>query len=240
VNEAVRRRVAAAWAFRTRVERDAAERFARIATAIASFDMDSPVIALMERAAGDERRHQDLCARLAETYGERVDDDWSPPASIVPRGLGPREGVLYEVVASCCITETESVATVATLLAADAEPAVRSVLHEIARDEVVHGRMGWTHLAREATAMDVSFLARFVPAMLSGTVDDSLFTASAPDPDEAELVRHGVLAPGRKKEIFVGTLEEVVFPGLERCGIDAAPARAWLARRAEVGSAALA
>src|SRR5207237_1269423 len=81
---------------------------------------------------------------------------------------GARDAVLYEIVAACCITETESVATLATLLTGTAEPRVRTVVHEIARDEVVHGRMGWAHLAREAAVRDVSFLSSWVPSMLEG------------------------------------------------------------------------
>jgi hypothetical protein len=232
VNEALRRAIGSAWAFRTRVEHEAAERFARLAKAISAFDPESPVVALMERSAEDERRHARLCGDLAAAYVERVERDGVAAPSIAPSALGPRQALLYEVVASCCITETESVATVATLLADRPEPAVRAVLHEIARDEVVHGRMGWTHLAREAAAIDVSFLSRFVPAMLSGTVDEGLFARRAPHPDDDVLARHGVLGPARKKEIFVRTLEEVVLPGFDQLGIDTAPARGWLAQRA--------
>jgi hypothetical protein len=135
------------------------------------------------------------------------------------------------VVAACCITETESVATVTTLLAEDAEPGVRAVLHEIARDEVIHGKMGWAHLAREAKHIDVSFLAAWVPVMLRGTVDDSLFADVSPGADDAELLRHGVFPQSRKREVFVRTLLDVVFPGLETFGISAGPARQWLEER---------
>jgi len=231
VREPLRQTIGVAWAFRTRVEREAAGRFARLGAAIASWDAASPVVALMERATGDERRHAAYCAELAARYGEPVGPGWPAASSIAPPGLRHREAILYEVVASCCITETESVATVASLLAKDPEPTVREVLHQIARDEVVHGRMGWAHLAREAKAIDTSFVSRFVPAMLSGTVDDGLFAPAFVDSDEGELVRHGVLPAAHKREIFLRTLEEVVLPGLEEFGIDAAPARAWLLAR---------
>lgn len=225
----VRLKAGEAWVFRTRVEQEAAARFTRLLSAIAAFDPDSPVPELMRRAAEDEKRHADLCAALAAGYGSGA-----PPAGadapIAPRRLLPREAVLYEVVAACCITETESVATVTTLLAADAEPRVREVLHEIARDEVGHSRMGWAHLAREAAQIDVSFLSAWIPAMLSGTVDDALFRAAPPEP--SELLRHGILSSAQRRETFVRTLEEVVLPGFAGHGIDTAPARAWLAARA--------
>src|SRR5207244_12423398 len=107
-------------------------------------------------------------------------------APIAPRSFGARAAVLYEIVAACCITETESVATLATLLTGTAEPRVRTVVHEIARDEVVHGRMGWAHLAREAAVRDVSFLSAWVPSMLEGGLDDGIFSAAGRDsePDD--------------------------------------------------------
>ena len=210
-----------AWAFRARVEREATLRFARLASEIAAFDPESPVPALMRRASDDERRHALLCAELAGEQRSPVHQD----ARIAPRSLDARAAALYETVAACCITETESVATVASLLAQDAEPRVREVLHEIARDEVGHSRMGWAHLAREAAAIDVGFLAGWIPQMLSGTVGPELF---APAIDEPDLLRFGVLPGSRKREIFVQTLLDVVFPGFEQFGVDTCAAREWL------------
>ncbi|MGO8971722.1 MAG: ferritin-like domain-containing protein [Myxococcaceae bacterium] len=230
-----------AWAFRARVELDAALRFTRLAAAIAEFDPDSPAIPLMLRAAEDEQRHAVLCAELSATYGVVVEAIPAVPADVAPVGLARRQAVLYEVVAACCITETESVATLATLLAEQAEPNVRSVLHEIARDEVIHGRMGWAHLAREAASVDVAFLSLWIPVMLAGTVDDSLFgDAEAAAQEDGGLLRYGVLPHSRKRDVFARTLLDVVFPGLETFGVDAGPARAWLAARLNAKGTALA
>jgi hypothetical protein len=44
-------------------------------------------------------------------------------------------------------------------------------------------------------------------------------------------LNHGVLPHTRKRETFVKALRDVVFPGLERFGVDTAPARAWVERR---------
>ena len=227
MSEAYRRIAGEAWAFRARVETEAARRFSRLASAIAAFDPLSPVPALMERAAQDEEKHAALCAALAASYGEAP-----APArdeTIAPRTLDARAAVLYEVVAACCISETESVTTLTTLLAQDADPPVRAALREIARDEVKHGRMGWAHLAREAASSDVSFLSPFIPAMLSGSVDVGLFAAAGPELESTELFRHGLLPHSTRRAIFAGTLEDVVFPGLATFGVDVGPARAWLA-----------
>jgi hypothetical protein len=198
-----------------------------MAETLASVDSASPVIPLFHRASLDEHRHARLCTELSESYGQPAPGAPEAPSEIAPADFGPREALLYEVLAACCITETESVATLTTLLSEETVPRVRAVLHEIARDEVVHGQMGWAHLAREASRFDLSYLSAWVPHMLRGTVDEGFFTR----PAEAEsdvLLRHGVLPHARKRELFVRTLLDVVFPGLERFGVDSSPARAWL------------
>lgn len=230
MNEAVRRTAGKAWAFRTRVERDAALRFARLAGVIAAFDPESPVPALLRTAASDEQRHASLCAGLAAAYDHPALESGFE-AAIAPGTLGPRAAALYEMVAACCITESESVATVTALLACGVERRAESVLREIARDEVAHARMGWAHLAREAGAYDASFLSPLIPSMLAGTVDDALFHAAEPELESPELLRHGVFPHSQKRAMFAGALEAVVFPGLAKFGIDPTPARAWLTAR---------
>ena len=228
-----RRAAAEAWGFRARVEQEAALRFDRLAGVVAGFDPDSPVPALMRRAAEDERRHTELCAGLARTLGGPVELDPAPLLpEIAPSTLDPRKAVLYEVVAACCITETESMATLTTLLSGAPDPEVRDVLHAISRDEVVHSRMGWAHLARESSTAEVAFLAPLVPGMLAGTIDPGLFSEAPAGEDAEGLLRLGVLPLAKKREVFLGTLEQVVFPGLERFGVDPEPARQWLARAA--------
>ena len=228
-----RRAAAAAWAFRARVEQEAALRFGWLADVVAGFDPDSPVPAMMRRAADDERRHTELCARLAESLGELDPLDRNVQlVSIAPRSLDERRAALYEIVAACCITETESMATLTTLLAGEPDPEVREVLHGISRDEVVHSRMGWAHLSRESVQAEVAFLGPLVPGMLAGTIDEGLFGAPPADEDPEGLLRLGVLPLRKKREVFLGTLEQVVFPGLEKFGVDPEPGRRWLAHAA--------
>ena len=228
-----RRAAGEAWAFRARVEQEAALRFDRLAATVASFDPGSPVPAMMRLAAEDERRHTELCARLAGSLGSPVVlDPAAELPSIAPGSLDARQAALYEVVAACCITETESMATLTTLLAGEADPEVREVLHSISRDEVVHSRMGWAHLSRESSSGDVAFLGPLVPGMLAGTLDEGLFGEPPADEDPEGLLRLGVLPLAKKREVFLGTLEQVVFPGLERFGVDPEPGRQWLAHAA--------
>jgi hypothetical protein len=143
--------------------------------------------------------------------------------------LVEREKLLYEVVAACCITETESMSVLTTLLHSARGERMRAVLHEIARDEVTHSRLGWAHLAHEHGQIDVRFLGSLVPVMLEGTVSDALFAAAAaPELEDPQLLQHGVLPHSTKRTIFVQTLMDVTFPGLETFGVDTGPARRWL------------
>jgi rubrerythrin len=224
-----RREAGEAWAFRARVEDDAEQRFARLAAIISQFDPGSPLPAMLLEASADEQRHSRLCAGLAAGFGVEPDVAKVEYVSIAPKALDARRAALYEMVAACCITETESVSTVTTLLAEEAEEKVRAVLHEIARDEVGHAQMGWAHLAREAAAIDVSFLSPLVPQMLAGTVAPDFFAQR--EPESTELMRYGVLPHQQKREIFLGTLREIVLPGLDRHGVDPKPAQLWLDER---------
>ncbi len=230
--EALRRIAASAWSFRWGVELEAGARFTRLARRLALIGAAPEMVRLALRAAREEDRHAALCAERARRYGERA----SPPAGttareIAPRGLLLRGRVLYEMVAACCITETESMGVLTTLLGASRDGGMRRTLRELAQDEVGHSRLGWAHLASEHAQGSTAFLAPLIPAMLQGNAPPDLFQPVCGERDDPALLDHGVLPHAMKREVFTRTLEDVVFPGLEAFGIDSAPARAWLEGR---------
>lgn len=238
-SERARVLAASAWRFRWQVELEAEDRFARLAGRLAELGAAAPLVELARRASRDEQRHAALCAEMASEYGAPVPAAGAlPAAEIAPAGLALRGRVLYEVVAACCVAETGSMAVLTTLLASAREPRLRRVLRELAADEVGHARLGWAHLAGEHREGATAFLGPWLPAMLQGSIAEDLFRPASPDREDPALLDLGVLPHGQQREVFTGTLEEVVLPGLERCGVDTAPARAWLAeRRAELASA---
>lgn len=223
--------VATAWAFRYRVELDAALRFARLGERLETLAAPEVLVSLARRAASDEQRHAALCEELALAYGHlSLPEPPTAVAEVAPVGLPLRQQVLYELVAACCITETESAAVLTTLNATDTAPRVRKVLRDLLRDEVSHSRLGWAYLAREHEAGAVAWLDRHIPFMLAGSISPTLFASGTPAEESPVLPRHGVLPHAHKRATFVRTLEEVVLPGLERFGVHTAPARQWLAR----------
>ncbi len=227
----VGRLAASAWRFRWEVELEAEARFARLAARLERIGAGRGLVELALRSSRDERRHAGLCAELAGGYGLPVPAAYRPAVrELAPSGLQLRGQVLYEVVAACCITETESMGVLTALLDAARGARLRGVLRELARDEVRHSRLGWAHLASEHAQGTTSFLGPLVPAMLEGSAGPGLFAPPGPEEEEDErLLEHGVLPRRRKLEVFRRTLEEVVFPGLDQLGVDTAPARAWLA-----------
>ncbi|HZY05907.1 MAG TPA: ferritin-like domain-containing protein [Anaeromyxobacteraceae bacterium] len=218
-----------AWRFRWKVELEAAARFARLADRLEQLEVPASLVELARRASLDERRHAALCARMAARYGDVPEEPGpSEPGEIAPGHLTQRERVLYEVVAACCVTETESMGVLAELLGRARDAELRRVLHELATDEVRHSRLGWALLAAEHARGGTAFLGPLVPAMLEGCIDAGLFRPAEAELEDHALPEHGVLPHALKREVFTRTLEEVVLPGLERFGVDPAPARAWL------------
>jgi hypothetical protein len=233
-SEPLRRLAASAWRFRWSVELEAEARFLRIAGRLEGIGAAAELVDRARRASSDEARHATLCAGLAFTYGEPVPVAGRvEPPEIAPPDWPLRERVLYELVAACCISETESLAVLTTLLESAHAPALRSVLHQLASDEVGHARLGWAHLAGEHSAGATAFLGPLLPAMLEGSVDADLFRPVDADREAQPLLLHGVLPHRLKGELFARTLEQVVFPGLETFGVDTEQARAWLAGRVE-------
>jgi len=231
-DEAVRRLAGEAWRARCTIEREAAERFDRLADRLVGAGFPAALSALARRSSRDERRHAALCAVEAARREVPVADGAAQPAEIAPAGLGAREAALYEVVAACCVTETESMSVLTTLLACEVQPPLRPVLRELARDEVRHARLGWACLAHASGRGESAFLSPLVPAMLAGAAPPDLFEDVGGERDDPALLHHGVLPHRLKREVFVETLTQVIAPGLASLGVDPAPARAWLAGRA--------
>ncbi|HEY6098340.1 MAG TPA: ferritin-like domain-containing protein, partial [Anaeromyxobacter sp.] len=149
----VRRVAASAWTFRCRVELEAEARFERLAGRMERIGAAGELVALARRASADERRHAALCAEQAALLGETaaVGPVQDVP-EIAPATLPLGDRVLYEVVAACCISETESMGVLTTLLDAARAPGLRRTLRELASDEVQHARLGWAYLARAHAA----------------------------------------------------------------------------------------
>jgi hypothetical protein len=187
---------------------------------------------MAEESADDELRHAKLCQELIAHFGGEPSTapDLSA-APLAPPGVDGRERVLYEVIAFSCVTETLSTALLSELVARAHDPRCRRAMHDILRDEVNHSRLGWALLAQEHARGARDCVGRHLPQMLRDTLGSDFFsTEMALGPYESELSGLGVLTRADRQRIVRETFDAVIWPGLERFGIDTVPGRSWTAR----------
>lgn len=230
--ETVRKRVATTWAFRTRAEIEATARFSRLARELAESGADTVVVQGAADAATDEARHRDLCAELAEEWGDSEARNHVAPRQRIGRSDMPqRDRLLWEVVAACCIGETMNTSLLVRCLEVAKHERIHSVLHELAKDEVRHARLGWAHLAAERSAGRGAFLSDVLPLMLEASIEPGFLEGTAQTPWTDELYDYGELPWRELVQIYCETLTKVVFTGLDAVGIDTSKGRAWLRER---------
>jgi hypothetical protein len=222
------------WRFRYRMELEAAERFRGLAERLSTAGASRAVVEMARRASSDELRHAERCLALVShfggTPGSRPVVETRP---VAPRALDGRARLLYEVVALSCVTETLSTALLGALVERARDSVAKVTLHSILRDEVEHSRLGWAYLAEEHARGAPDCVSESLGAMLSSTLSDELFGASsnANELDRA-LAGLGSLERAERLRIVRETLNAVVFPGLERFGIDTTRGKAWFAEKA--------
>jgi hypothetical protein len=235
---ALREVLAGAWSARYAIETEASVRFGFLAGRLDSAGAPRAVVDLAVRASRDETRHAGHCERFFhELGGTRL----PTPRGLVeyaPRALSAAERLTYEVVAQCCVAETQSTATLVTLLSAAESGQLKSVLHELARDEVNHSRLGWAYLAWARAQVDFGFLAPLLPGMIDGSAGPEMFTPGPPEADDPELLRQGVVPRTMRRRVYLETLDTVVLPGFETLGIDTRQARGWLGQKLASAAAA--
>ena len=219
--------IAQVWAVRHGVETGASVRFAALSRGLQAAGAPATLVELATRAAADEIRHASHCADILRARKAEVPPPETRLLFFGPRELAPEQRLTYEVVAQSCISETESMATLVTLLDAARDDHLRTVLQELARDEVQHARLGWAYLAWARNRIDLSFLAGFLPEMATVATGPEMFEASPPEADDTQLLLSGVVPKRDRRRIYLETLDSVVIPGFEEFGIDTGPLRRW-------------
>jgi hypothetical protein len=145
--------------------------------------------------------------------------------------MDPRDRLLWEVVAVCCLGETMNTALMTRCFELCKDETIRAALHELLKDEVRHARLGWGHLAAERAAGRGEFLRDVLPMMLEASVEPGFLEGTLDAPWCDALYDYGELPLKELVQLYRDTLDEVVFKGLESMGIDASKGRAWIATR---------
>ena len=216
--------LASRWSYRAGLEHAAAFRFRRLAERMEATGIDPELVAVARLAETQEREHVRLCAEIAARFGRGPALPAEPPVpEVAPASWAPRDRVLYEIVAFCCVTETAN-AVVVTAGADDIDDtAIRKAVRTILADEVQHSRLGWRCLtAHPPDDAQRAWLGAYLPDMLAGTVRSDLFKAQRVIGDEATMQRHGTLPLAGRREAFLTGMREVLLPGLAGFGVDTA------------------
>jgi len=189
------------------------------------------LVEVAARAAQDETRHASRCEDILRSRHAPIPPPETRLLEYAPLTLTPEQRLTYEVVAQSCVSETESMATLVTLLDEAREETLKSVIHELARDEVQHARLGWGYLAWIRDRLDLTFLGTLLPGMAAGSAGPDLFRPAMEGTDDPTLYGAGVVPHSERQRIYLETLESVVIPGMGEHGVDAAPLRLWVDRQ---------
>jgi hypothetical protein len=222
--------LATLWQERASSESSVRGVFEQLVAELVATGAHPEVIALAERAEGDEARHAAICSELAAAYhGSELTVALSPPVRLAadPRDP-PRLRTALHIVNVCCISETIASAFVDACLAECASDALRDVHGRHLADEVRHARIGWAHVA-SLTAEERGAIATRLPELLRVQV-------TAWESRIAELPEHGVPGHGYPPRAVMlravhDAVRDLVLPGFEYVEVDATKARAWFEHR---------
>ena len=219
------------WAARHGVETGAALRFGSLSRRMWEAAAPEALVEMAARASRDEMRHASRCEDVLRMRQASVPPPETRLLEYAPLELNPEQRLTYEVVAQSCVSETESMATLVTLLDAAHDETLKAIIHELARDEVQHARLGWGYLAWARQRMDLEFLAPLLPGMVAGSAGAELFRPAPPGTDDPTLLHWGVVPHSDRQRLYLETLEAVIIPGMVEHGVGTGPLRLWVDRQ---------
>ncbi len=220
-------RLALEWRERMIFEHRSSTVFGQLATQLyeANAPLDAKIVML--RMSQDELRHTGTCAEVLTALGgdTRVEVDLVVAPLATHAGTSLEERALRNVIYTTCCSELVACARFVATLDRTKDPFIRHAMRRLLADEVLHGQFGFHYL--EANRLWLSenprvldSVSRYLihafaiietelaPTGMFPRIDDELRALGGDDMNEA-------------REVFYGTIEGAVLPGLERFGITA-------------------
>ena len=221
-----RSRAAAHWARVGAMEHASIAAFARFTLHLLSLGAPAELITLSQQAMGDETEHARLAYALASAYAD------------LPLGPGPlaihgsldastTDEIVATLIREGCIGETLAAVEARDALERDLDPAVRTALEVIARDELRHAELAWKALAWLLGSERVD--RRTVRDEVARALSEG--SASPPPPDEADDLRaFGVVTAARPAELREQAAHDVITRCIDSL-VGRTPARPHLRRQ---------
>lgn len=223
------------WTFRMAFEHRSSMVFSQLAQQLyeANATLDAKVVML--RMAQDELRHTATCASVLVALGAPgvVDAELDVEPLARHEGTTREERALRNVIYTTCMSEMVACARFVATLDRTTDPFMRDVTRRLLADEVLHGQFGfhyvsawrpWLDAHPEVNAGIERYLVHAFAVIEGELAPKPPFRALSAD-EIALGADDGALA----REVFYGTTEHAIVPGLERLGIDAG--KAWRERR---------
>jgi hypothetical protein len=223
----VRDRLAYIWTKRSVAEQEATSRFAFYAWRMRALGVPSRFEEETLAASADEKRHLALCLGVAGRF--RMEALPLEPVHYKLIRPDTPEQLLWDMVASCCFSETINVALLSTTLRFAQDPEIREATRELLADEVKHSRLGWAFLAWGRSQGLGASLAGGLATMLMTVSGPPLFSNAPHREDDASYRHLGDADISERRQLFFETVDEVILRGLEEQGIATDRAREWLA-----------
>jgi hypothetical protein len=230
--------VAAQWRFRMAFEHRSSMVFSQLAQQLyeANASLDAKIVML--RMASDELRHTGTCAAVIEALAPEsgapsVEVDLAVQPLARHGHVTPEERALRNVIYTTCLSEMVACARFVATLDRTDDPFLRDAMRRLLADEVLHGQFGFHYLTANqdwlATHGEVRASIERYLVHAFAVIEDEL----APKPPFAELSDEakalGADDFALAREVFYGTMEGAIVPGLEQQGL--AAAASWKARK---------
>ncbi len=226
------------WRARMVHEHHSAAVFSRLLPQLMAAGADLEFKTCVLRMSMDELRHASLCAGVVGLLGGEPEAETDLRTQPLPEheDATAAEAALRNVMFVGCLSETVSIALLTEERELTTEPVIRRVVDQLAADEVLHAKLGWSYLAHVWPSFDEAQRARtdaYLPVAF-GYLEAKMLEAmpllgELPDELRAEAEALGCLASEDGRELLYATLEGVIAPRLRDYGLDALAA--WEHRR---------
>lgn len=227
------------WLERMVHEHHSAAVFSRLLPQLMSAEAPLEYKTSVLRMSMDELRHAALCGAIVEMLGGEpvAEADLETHPLPVHRGCTPKEIALRNVMFVGCMSETVALALLTEERELTTEPAVHAIVDQLAADEVLHARLGWSYLADTWPDLDEDARRRtdaYLPVAfgyLEQRMHGAMPLAAHEPPDHvlADMHALGCLDSVQGRELFEQTVREVVVSRLNEHGLRAA--EGWEERR---------
>ncbi len=217
-----------AWRARMVHEHHSAAVFSRLLPQLMEAEAPLEYKTSVLRMSMDELRHASLCASVVSFLG----GDPEVPTNLATQPLPEHpkvsrvEASLRNVLFVGCLCETVSLTLLTEEREMTEEPAIRSVVAQLASDEVLHAKLGWSYLNTVWPTLDRAARERtrdYLPVALKALERDMLgampLSASVSDETREDLERLGCMHSETGRELLQMTLEEVILPRLREAGV---------------------